>query len=413
MSSLTHKELVLPNGVTLKNRIVKAAMEEYLITEDHCPSRQLCQLYERWAKGGAGTLITGNVMVDFLAMNQAGNVCLEEDTPLDNFKSWAKAGKIKNTKMIMQLSHPGRQVLAAMNGKNLSASDVPMELGKFSSKAFSRPQPMTELEIMDVIQRFEKSALRAIEAGFDGVQIHAAHGYLLAQFLSPLTNKRTDRWGGALENRARLLIEIIKRVRSVLPKQAIVCVKLNSADFQRGGFDQNDAKQVVAMLEAQRIDFVELSGGTYESPAMLGVTKDGKTLAREAYFLEFAEEIAGATTVPVMTTGGISSLNTSERVLSQEVDLVGMGTALAFNPDLPNQWLSEPSSIANIIKSGWKNKSFSALADTAMVRRQMQRLGKHKMPKASLSPFYTLFMDQVDLIRHRYRYRKNIANHHT
>lgn len=143
---------------------------------------------------------------------------------------------------------------------------------------------MTESMIAEVIQRFANTARLGEKAGFTGVEIHAAHGYLLSQFLSPLSNKRQDQWGGSLENRARILIEIVEAVRKVVSPQFTVAVKLNSADFQRGGFSAEDAQQVVKMLNEHAVDLVELSGGSYEAPAMQGQARDGRTLAREAYF---------------------------------------------------------------------------------------------------------------------------------
>jgi len=170
------------------------------------------------------------------------------------------------------------------------------------------------------------------------VQIHAAHGYLLSQFLSPLTNLRRDRWGGSLENRARLLLEIVQGIRQQVGERFAVSVKLNSADFQRGGFSTDDAKAVVEMLNPLGVDLVELSGGSYEAPAMHGQARDGRTLAREAYFLEFAREIVSVARMPVMVTGGIRRYPVVEQVLGSGVAVAGMATALAIDPDLPARW---------------------------------------------------------------------------
>ena len=183
----------------------------------------------------------------------------------------------------LQINHPGRQMPANLGQATWAPSAVALELGTMS-RHFSKPQAMTTQVIEDIIRRFARSAQLAEQAGFTGVQIHAAHGYLLSQFLSPLTNQRTDQWGGALENRARLLLEIVKAVRAAVSPGFAVAVKLNSADFQRGGFSADDAKEVVGLLNPLGIDLVELSGGSYEAPAMQGQARDGRTLAREAYF---------------------------------------------------------------------------------------------------------------------------------
>lgn len=396
--------LVLPNGTELPNRIAKAAMEENMAEPGHLPGTSLFRLYEQWADGGCGMLLTGNVMVDCRAMTGPGGVALEAETPLAPFQQWANSAKRGGSKVWMQINHPGRQVYAAMGGKALSPSDVALDLGKHSHM-FPTPVPMTDAEIEDVIERFTTTAKRAIEAGFDGVQIHAAHGYLLSQFLSPLTNKRDDQWGGDIEGRARLLTDIIRRVRAELPAQAALSVKLNSADFQRGGFEPEDAKTVVAKLEKLGVDLVELSGGSYESPAMQGRTADGRSLEREAYFLSFAKEIAQSCQMPVMTTGGVKRLAVAQRVIDEGVDVVGMGTALAFEPQLPNTWRQQEAAVAQIPNVNWSDKTMAALATMAIVRRQLQRMGKGKSPKPNSSPLWTMISDRIRLMRLTKQYR--------
>ncbi|MGH1374382.1 MAG: NADH:flavin oxidoreductase/NADH oxidase family protein [Cellvibrionaceae bacterium] len=396
--------LALPNGTELPNRIAKAAMEENMADPGHLPGPSLFRLYEQWAEGGCGMLLTGNVMVDCRAMTGPGGVALEADTDLAPFQQWAKSAQRGGAKVWMQINHPGRQVYASMGGKALSPSDVPLDLGKHSH-LFPTPRPMTDTEIGDVVERFVITAKRAVEAGFDGVQIHAAHGYLLSQFLSPLTNKRHDQWGGDIQGRAKLLMDIVRGVREALPVDAAVSVKLNSADFQRGGFEAEDAKAVVAELEKLGVDLVELSGGSYESPAMQGRTADGRSLAREAYFLTFAKDIAQSCSIPVMTTGGIKRLAIAQSVIDEGVDMVGMGTALAFAPQLPNTWRKQANAVAQIPEVTWSDKTLAALATMAIVRRQLQRMGKGKSPKPNSSPLWTMIGDRIRLIRLTKQYR--------
>ncbi len=406
MSISVFSPLKLPNGSMLPNRLAKAAMEETMAAAGHLPGPNLHRLYERWGQGGTGLLITGNVMIDVNAMTGPGDVVLEETTPLDPFYQWANAAQKDGAKLWMQINHPGRQVYAAMGGKVLSPSDVAIDLGKHS-KLFSRPVPMTEKQINEVIERFAITAEKAEQAGFSGIQIHAAHGYLLSQFLSPLTNKRQDKWGGSLENRARMLEEVVKAVRSKVSKKMSVGVKLNSADFQRGGFDTNDALEVVKRLGELKVDLVELSGGSYESPAMLGHTADGKTLAREAYFLEFAKEVAKVACMPVMTTGGIRRLPIAQQVLDQGVDMVGIATALACEPELSNIWRRNPDFEAVTPYVAWKDKSLSGLATLSIVKRQMQRMGKGKSPKKNASAIFSLITHriQVNKLTRQYKAR--------
>jgi 2,4-dienoyl-CoA reductase-like NADH-dependent reductase (Old Yellow Enzyme family) len=408
MTSPIFSPFVLPCGTTLPNRLAKAAMEENMADAGQVPGSALFRLYQRWAKGGTGLLITGNVMVDGRAMTGPGGVVLDRHSDITPFKAWARAAKQNNTRVLMQLNHPGRQVYASMGGDVLSPSDVAIDLGKHSH-LFSKPRAMTQQDIEQLIQRFADSAIKAEQAGFDGVQIHAAHGYLISQFLSPLTNKRKDEYGGSIENRMRLLIAVIKAIRAQVTPTFAVAVKINSADFQRGGFDADDAKVVVLAMNELAVDLVELSGGSYESPAMQGNTADGRTLQREAYFLDFAKEIARVATMPVMTTGGVRRLAVAEDVLAQGIDIVGMGTALAMNPSLPNDWKKDGSLSAHNPVVRWKDKTLSAVATMAVIKRQLQRMGKGKPPKPSALPIFSLISDRIRLKKLTKRYQHYLA----
>src|SRR5258707_4098457 len=337
MSNELFSALVLRSGGTLRNRIAKAAMEEAMAGSSQLPDERLISLYQRWGAGGAGLLITGNVMVHAEALTGPGGVVLDDRAPLDPFTRWAEAGKAGGAALWMQLSHPGRQVQARMPGVVWGPSAIAVELGKHS-KRFGRPVAMTEEQIDATTKRFAAAAVLAERAGFDGVEVHAAHGYLLSQFLSPLVNKRSDHWGGSLENRARLLLDVVRAVRAGVSPSFAVAVKLNSADFQRGGFDADDARQVIAMLEPLGVDLVELSGGSYESPAMSGRPADARTQAREAYFLDLARDLVTTSPLPLMLTGGITRREIAEKVLAGGVALIGIGTALALTPDLPDRW---------------------------------------------------------------------------
>lgn len=408
MPSNAFTPFTLPNGNLIKNRLAKAAMEENMAEPHQLPGEALRTLYRAWADGGVGLIITGNVMVDHMAMTGPGGLVLESRTPLSPFAELAKEAKRNNTRLWMQINHPGRQVFKKMGGKVLSPSDVPLDMGKHSS-LFEQPKAMTEDEIEDVIARFVTTATLAKSAGYDGVQIHAAHGYLLAQFLSPLTNKRTDRWGGSLENRARLLLVIVEKIQQECGENFDIAVKLNSADFQRGGFDVDDAIDVVALLESLKIDLVELSGGSYESPAMQGRTADDRTLSREAYFLEFAAQIAKATKLPVMTTGGIRRLSIAENVISSGVQMVGIASALALTPDLPNQWQSSPSIEGVIPVVNWKDKTLAGLATMAQVKRQLRRIGHGKPTVSNANPIISLLLDQLRSAKLTKRYRQQYS----
>ncbi|GAA75913.1 hypothetical protein P20480_2385 [Pseudoalteromonas sp. BSi20480] len=398
--------VTLPSGLVLKNRLVKAAMEENLAEADLTPSQVLKNCYNAWAEGGVGLIITGNVMVDHLAMTGPGGLALEHNTDVTPFAELARLGQQNDSKIVMQINHPGRQVFKKMGGKVLSASNVALSMGKHSH-LFGQPKAMTHNEIDDVIERFTNTALQAQKAGFDGVQIHAAHGYLLAQFLSPLTNKRDDKYGGSLENRARLLTEITQKIKASCANNFSVSVKLNSADFQRGGFEPSDAQAVINLLSDLNIDFVELSGGSYEAPAMQGKTADERTLAREAYFLEFAKTISEQSSIPIMTTGGISRLSVANNVIDSGVALAGIATALAYKPDLVSIWQNQPEFIPAAPNVQIKDKTIAGLATMALVKRQIRRMGQGKAAKENASAVFTLIYDQIRSLKLTKRYKKH------
>ncbi|MGB3457262.1 MAG: 2,4-dienoyl-CoA reductase, partial [Litorimonas sp.] len=300
---------------------------------------------------------------------------------------------------------------AAQGQEAVSASDSRLDMGNETlSKLFAPARAMTEDEIRGTIRRFAETALAAQACGFDGVEIHAAHGYLLAQFLSPLTNRRDDGWGGALENRARLLLEIVRAVRDRVGSDFIVGVKLNSADFQHGGFDVRDAAQVVDWLGAEAVDFVEISGGTYESAAMMGDSQDGRisqsTVEREAYFLEFAEDIAAAATLPIMVTGGITRRETAERVVaSDKIELVGLARALIITPDLPNRWKSGETTAGPVQTVRWKNAALRSLANMALAKANLRRMSRGETPKRKINPVLASLVQQKNQAVQSKRYR--------
>ena len=397
--------LSLPNGSLLPNRLAKAAMEENMADANHAPSNALIRLYQTWAEGEVGLMITGNVMVDRRAMTGPGGVVLESGQHGERFREWARAARSTGAQVWMQINHPGRQMPAALGQETLAPSAVALDMGSFS-KQFTAPKAMSEADIAEVQRRFVEAAVLAESFGFDGVQIHAAHGYLISQFLSPLANKRTDRWGGPLENRARLLVEIVKGVRSRVGARFSVSIKLNSADFQRGGFSLDDARQVVALLNPLQIDLLELSGGSYEAPAMQGQARDGRTLAREAYFLEFAQDIGALARMPLMVTGGIRRLAVAEQVLAGGIDMVGIGTALALDPHLPRGWKAGQATAPALRPITWKSKVLASLAQMAMVKHQLRRLSRGKRSNPAVTPLMAFIEQQLDTTLRTRRYRR-------
>ncbi|GGP86405.1 NADH:flavin oxidoreductase/NADH oxidase family protein [Saccharothrix coeruleofusca] len=404
--------LVLPSGQTLPNRIAKAATEEFLAVEGQLPGAELVELYRRWAAGGAGLLITGHVMVDGRALANPADVVLQQGTALAPFRRWAQAARSGGGRAWLQINHPGRVVGADMRGLAWSASDVRVEIGRYS-RLYPRPTPMTPAQIEEVVDRFATTARLAEQAGFDGVQVHAAHGYLLAQFLSPLTNRRADAWGGELAHRAKLLLDVVAAVRGRVGSGFAVGVKLNTADFQRGGFDEGDAARVVDLLAESGVDLVELSGGSVESLATHGHTADGRTLAREAYFLDLAARIAPGAPVPIMLTGGVRRRPVAEDVLAGGVSVVGMATALALRPDLPGRWLRGERAEAPAPRVRWRHKVLASAATQAEVRRRLARLGRGAEPGDRFRFRTSLVRELLDRRTALRRYHRWLDTAHT
>jgi len=352
MTGKIAEPLKLPCGAELKNRLAKAAMTEGLGDAMNRATPALETLYRRWAEGGAGLLLTGNVQVDRRYMERPGNVAIDgpqSNEAMEALKRYAAAGTAGGNHLWMQISHAGRQTPALVNPHPVGPSDKGLDM---PGGQFGKPRALREEEIWDTIARFAHTARVAQDAGFTGVQIHAAHGYLLSEFLSPDVNTRTDDWGGSLENRARMLLEVVRAVRMAVGEYFPIAVKLNSADFQRGGFTHEESLKVAAWLNEESVDLLEISGGTYEQPRMVGADdmtlqpdraekRRESTIAREAYFLDYAKDIHKTVNMPLMVTGGFRSAEGMNAALaSGEVDVIGLGRPLCVDADVPRKLLS-------------------------------------------------------------------------
>lgn len=338
--------LTLPCGVHLNNRLAKAALTEGLGDGHNRATPAHQRLYRAWSEGGAGLVVTGNVQVDRRYLERPGNIAIDNNGGEAALAAMASAGTVGGNQLWMQLSHAGRQTIRYLNAAPVGPSAVPVQL---PGGAFGKPRALTDAEIEDVIERFTRAAKLAQQTGFTGVQLHAAHGYLLSEFLSPRANHRTDRWGGSLENRARLLLTLVRTLRSELGAAYPIGVKLNSADFQRGGFTDEESMQVAGWLEAAGVDLLEISGGTYEQLTFFGAgdedapapKKAQSTLEREAYFLDYAERMRKVCRIPLMVTGGFRGLAGMNRALADDaLDVIGLGRPLCVAPGLPNQLLA-------------------------------------------------------------------------
>ena len=381
-----------------KNRIIKGAMSEALANDAGQPNQAHLKLYEAWAKGGLGCAITGNVMVDFRAKNEPGVVVVETERDLEKLKAWANVGKRHGMIQLVQLSHPGRQCPKGLNKETVAPSAVPFSPALAMS--FGTPRELREDEILDIIQRFATSAAICEKAGFEGVQLHGAHGYLISQFLSPLTNKRQDQWGGSIENRSRFLLEAYKAVRAATSENFIISVKLNSADFQRGGISEEDVIYVFKAMDAVGIDMIEVSGGTYEAPAMAGVKAEKRkasTVAREAYFLDFAEKIRQEVNCYLMVTGGFrTAVGMNAALDSGACDFVGIARPFAVEPDLGNRLVAgqDVRYAVEKIKTGIPMIDKMAIMEIIWYAAQFKEIAKGNRPNPKLSPL-KVFLNYV------------------
>lgn len=384
------QSFTFPNGTTAKNRFFKSAMEEQLAI-DNQPTQTLVNLYRTWALGGAGVLVTGNVMVSPNGKGLVGDVVVSDDRSLPMLKAWADAGKTAGTLMIMQINHAGKQSPKAVNREPVAPSAVPL-VGM--DGFINPPRALQAVEIEQIIGEFITTAQIAQKAGFSGVQIHAAHGYLISQFLSPHHNQRNDEWGGSLDNRMRFLIKIYEGIRASVRPDFLVGVKLNSADFQKGGFDENDSLAVVAKLSELGIDFIEISGGNYESPQML--TAKQSTKEREAFFIDYVKKMRKISQVPLIITGGFRSKQAmNEALTSGDLDLVGIARPFALVPDLPKQIQNGTyrTLTTNRIQTGiaFIDKKAGAMLEMNWYMSQMRLIGEGKSPNPDLSAWQVLF----------------------
>ena len=375
--------LALPCGTTLRNRVAKAAMSEQLGDLTGAPTADLERLYARWARGGLGLSITGNVQVDRRSLGEPRNVVVEDDRDRARLERWAAAAKGDDgsTVAIVQVNHPGRQTPTGLSERVVAPSAVPVAY----RGAFPKPRALTAPEVEELVERFATTSRLVVEAGFDGVQLHAAHGYLISQFLSPKVNRRDDAWGGDAERRRRFLLETAKATRAQIGPDKVLSVKLNSADFQRGGFEEDESLAVIAELAALGVDLLEVSGGTYEQPAMTGTLKDS-TKAREAYFLTFAErarEVAG--TMPLMVTGGFrTGTAMADALASGATDVIGLARPVALEPDLPRALTTAPGTTTSQLKlNGVGIRRLDAPADLWWTQHQLARMGAGKEPDPS------------------------------
>ena len=388
--NLLFTPITLPNGTTIKNRFFKSAMSEGMGTRDFQPKKNIATLYKRWAEGGTGLIITGNIMVDPKETAEPGNIVFDKNSNMEILKNWANQGQQHGAKVMVQLNHPGKQAPKTVSKQTVAPSAVP--LGNGLNKLFSTPRALTTSEVEELVQKFVTSAKVAKEAGFSGVQIHAAHGYLISQFLSPHDNRRTDKYGGSLENRMRFLKEIYLGMREELGKDFTIGIKINSTDFKEDGLTEEDSLKTIIELANLGLDFVEISGGTYERPAMMGATSKS---TNQVFFAEYSKKLKQKIEIPVVVTGGIRSINAMNTLLNDNTtDFIGIARPLTIDPNIPNKIKQGTYTIVETtrVSTGVKklDKIFGSLLGIVYYQVLMQNIAKGKEPKATKNAWPSL-----------------------
>lgn len=318
--------LTLPCGAVLKNRIAKSAMSDSLGDGTGHPSSEQVRLYQRWAEGGLAVSIIGEVQSDPNFAEKPGNLVLDKASDRQLFRELARTGGAHGTGLWLQLGHAGALAYPPISTpKGPSALNLPGLVC----------EGFTLGEIQALPGLFARTADLTRHLGFGGVQIHAAHGFLLSQFLSPLFNKRDDSYGGSITNRARLLLESITAVRAAVGSGFPVAVKLNSSDLLDGGLSTDEALEVVAALDQTSVDLIDISGGTY----FPGAANASDASGGGPYFVDFARRARAVTNKPLMVTGGFKTRDQAHEALTDgAADVIGLARALVLRPDLPKLW---------------------------------------------------------------------------
>ncbi|GAA4546506.1 NADH:flavin oxidoreductase/NADH oxidase family protein [Amycolatopsis samaneae] len=386
---LLSEPLKLRCGAVLPHRIAKSALSEQLGDRRNRPTPELAELYRTWAVGGAGVLVTGNVMVDPTALGEPRNVALPATPDPAEFRGWARSVDGTDAQLWVQLNHPGRQSPRFLSRQPVAPSAVPFG-DRGIRTAFAAPRALTGDEIEAIIERFALAARVFVDAGFSGIQLHGAHGYLISQFLSPLTNLRTDEWGGDASRRRRFLLELVRRVRAEIGDDVPLSVKLNSADFQRGGFDEGESLEVVRLLGESGLDLLEISGGTYEKAAMMGAGR-ASTRRREAYFLDYAAKAREVSDVALMVTGGFATAaGMAEALRSGALDVIGLGRPMTVDVGLPGRLLAGDEVEAERLCPKTGIRLADSLLEIQWHTQQMHRVAAGKPVDRRRGPLRTL-----------------------
>ena len=378
--NLLFTPITLPNGTTIKNRFFKSAMSEGMGTREFQPKKNIATLYKRWAEGGTGLIITGNIMVDPKRTAEPGNIVFDKNSNMEILKNWANQGQQHGAKVMVQLNHPGKQAPKTVSKQTVAPSAVP--LGNGLNKLFSTPRALTTSEVEELVQKFVTSAKVAKEAGFSGVQIHAAHGYLISQFLSPHDNRRTDKYGGSLENRMRFLVDVYNEMREKVGKEFPIGLKINSSDFSNNGFTEEESIIVIKKMSEIGVDLIEISGGNYENSKMLSERGDNE----KVFFIDYAKKVLSLIDTPIVVTGGFKKVETMQKAIEKEkISMIGIARPIVIYPNLPNEIKEGNISSVSLerLTTGFRglDKKLGGLIGLSYYEQQIRRLAENKPVK--------------------------------
>ena len=321
------------NGMVIPNRIVRSATNDRMADASGLLNDRLISVYEALAAGGIGLIVTGYAYVTVNGNGGAGMLGVYDDHLIPGLKRMVEAVHQYDAKIALQINHAGRQTASAVVGETPVAPSA-----VYNPKTNETPRALADEEIEELIEAYATAACRAVSAGFDGIQIHGAHGFLVSQFISPYTNRRDDQWGGSVENRMRFPVEVLHRIRKAVGDTYPVMIKLNSEDFINGGLTIEESSRIAKKLAQDGMDAIEISGGIGESGSYIA-RKDISNEADEAYYLSNAARFKDVIDVPLMLVGGLRSPRLMERVLEAgEVDMVALCRPFIREPDLVNKW---------------------------------------------------------------------------
>lgn len=323
-------------NIQLKNRFVRSSTWEGMATEEGASTPRLNRLMQDLAEGDCGLLLSSHAYVQKSGQAGPWQLGIHQDSLIPSLKEMCKAVHLAGGKVFAQLAHAGANADASLSGQELQAPTATENIRGQQSRT------MTLDDIQLFKDDFVAAARRALLSGFDGIQIHAAHGYALSQFLSPYYNKRTDAYGGNVENRARLLIEIYSEIKSVVPNSFPVLIKINADDFLEGGFTPEMMVETVLELEKLGIDAVELSGGGGPKARYIASRAfDPQSAGEEGYYRDAARLYKSRISTPLMLVGGIRSLEGAQQILDEGLaDMIALCRPLIAEPGLIKRWQS-------------------------------------------------------------------------